>query len=729
MPSTKDRQALCKKCKKGIATKSSRASKRLRSSKSTRSRKSVKPSKSNKKAENEKKRQVLRNWITRKRREFNNEDSSSQTTSKIPKRAILFCVMTDTVKEKSALCAIIATKRKRTKKNNKPIQIIAELRMSTKFHFKRVFEIVEKMCREQGIDDIDDHSYLLEVKSVNAFEGNSFSLAAGIALYAVCSGTTVKNETIVIGKLDKTGNIEWDEYAEEEVKHAIKHNFQQVLMPFTNLPHVSEEHKQAIDCNGIRTFKDALELMVVHPSSMQRHNAGADDVSTNDYDTFVEKSVKHTKSPESIESGSITDQNITDTDEVKDLGNYVFFIFMMFGFGALLPWNMFLNISFDYYTMFKLRSADGNATWYSSNFQNSMTISAQIPSLVFSVINIFIAVKGDLTRGMKICLIVVQLMVIVTVVFIYIDTSTWIATFSMLTLGTIVVLNAANGLFQNSMFGLASPFPFKYTNAVIIGQNFCGTAVTVLSMLTKAASDDVQMRASLFFGLSSVAVVVCFILLNFLKRLAFYKKFGILRTSSQSDEEGISSWESVKLAFEKSKMQFANIFVLFFVTLALFPNVCMYVKDAKKGELHSFVVPEKYFMDVVTFLNFNLFAFLGSLMANWIRFPGPNTVWICVAARFWFMFYFPAANYHPMDFPRAYPVLFESTWLFAFNICIFALTSGYLSSLIMMYAPRSHEDPKIQRMAGMIASFFLIFGIVAGLVFSWQIRLFMTGYA
>lgn len=81
--------------------------------------------------------------------------------------------------------------------------------MSTKFHFKRVFEIVEKMCREQGIDDIDDHSYLLEVKSVNAFEGNSFSLAAGIALYAVCSGTTVKNETIVIGKLDKTGNIEW----------------------------------------------------------------------------------------------------------------------------------------------------------------------------------------------------------------------------------------------------------------------------------------------------------------------------------------------------------------------------------------------------------------------------------------------------------------------------------------------------------------------------------------
>lgn len=38
---------------------------------------------------------------------------------------------------------------------------------------------------------------------------------------------------------------------------------------------------------------------------------------------------------------------ITNLQNVKDTNNYVFMIFMMFGFGALLPWNMFLNISFD----------------------------------------------------------------------------------------------------------------------------------------------------------------------------------------------------------------------------------------------------------------------------------------------------------------------------------------------------------------------------------------------
>ncbi|KAF1753781.1 hypothetical protein GCK72_020338 [Caenorhabditis remanei] len=445
----------------------------------------------------------------------------------------------------------------------------------------------------------------------------------------------------------------------------------------------------------------------------------------------------HSKSPESfVESGVVSESTkdlgatYSDEEDVKDVGNYVFCAFMMFGFGSLLPWNMFLNIAFDYYTMFKLREESGHANWFASNFQNAMTICAQIPSLGFSVLNIFIALKGDLTRRMGTCLLIVQSMVFVTVLFIYIDTSSWIPVFFVVTLISIIVLNASNGLFQNSLFGLASPFPFKYTNAVIIGQNFCGTAVTALAMLTKAASDDIQMRANLFFGLSSVAVIVCYILLKVLKKLNFYRKFGELKPSLNSVEgEEASTWSNIREAFSKSKMQFLNIFLLFFVTLALFPNVCMYVTDAKKGEKHDFVVSEKYFMDVVVFLNFNLFAFIGSLMANWVRFPGPNTIWIPVVARFWFMFYFPAANYNPMDFARAYPVLFGSTWLFVFNICIFALTSGYLSSLIMMYAPRSHEDPKIQRMAGMIASFSLILGIVVGLSFSWQIRLFITGYA
>uniref|UniRef100_A0A8R1I0N1 Equilibrative nucleoside transporter 1 n=2 Tax=Caenorhabditis japonica TaxID=281687 RepID=A0A8R1I0N1_CAEJA len=380
--------------------------------------------------------------------------------------------------------------------------------------------------------------------------------------------------------------------------------------------------------------------------------------------------------------------------------------------------------------MFKLRQENGTATWHSSHFQNSMTIAAQIPNLIFSIASIFTAAKGDLTRRMRVCMIFVQLMVILTIVCIYIDTGSWIPSFFVLTILTIIVLNAANGLFQNSMFGLASPFPFKYTNAIIIGQNFCGIAVTVLAMLTKAVSDDVQVRAMLFFSISSVVIVACFVLLNIIKKFDFYKKYGNLVEDSEefddSDDDSKNAFALIGKAFSKSKMQFANIFFLFFVTLSLFPNICMYVKDNAEGVEYDFLVSENYFMDVVTFLNFNLFAFLGSLTANWVQVPGSSTIWMCVLARFWFMFYFPAANYLPPDAARRFPVLFNSTWFFVANVTALAFSSGYLSSLIMMYAPRSHEEPRVQRMAGMIAAFFLIAGIVAGLVFSWPLKVFVT---
>ena len=44
-----------------------------------------------------------------------------------------------------------------------------------------------------------------------------------------------------------------------------------------------------------------------------------------------------------------------------------------------------------------------------------------------------------------------------------------------------MVEKAKNGHEKNS--GMASDFPFKYTNAVIIGNNLCGTFVAVVSIL------------------------------------------------------------------------------------------------------------------------------------------------------------------------------------------------------------------------------------------------------
>ncbi|KIH42859.1 hypothetical protein ANCDUO_27151, partial [Ancylostoma duodenale] len=47
--------------------------------------------------------------------------------------------------------------------------------------------------------------------------------------------------------------------------------------------------------------------------------------------------------------------------------------------------------------------------------------------------------------------------------------------FYIVSLVIVMVMNASNGLYQNSVFGLAADFPAAYTNALVVGNNVCGT--------------------------------------------------------------------------------------------------------------------------------------------------------------------------------------------------------------------------------------------------------------
>lgn len=49
---------------------------------------------------------------------------------------------------------------------------------------------------------------------------------------------------------------------------------------------------------------------------------------------------------------------------------------------------------------------------------------------------------------------------------------------------TVVLLNAANGVYQGSLYGLTANFPPQYTNALILGNNICGTFVSVVNIVT-----------------------------------------------------------------------------------------------------------------------------------------------------------------------------------------------------------------------------------------------------
>ena len=58
---------------------------------------------------------------------------------------------------------------------------------------------------------------------------------------------------------------------------------------------------------------------------------------------------------------------------------------------------------------------------------------------------------------------------IITIVLAMVETSSWPTPFFYLTIGCVVVLNMANGIYQSTVFGLAARLAIKYTGAVVLG--------------------------------------------------------------------------------------------------------------------------------------------------------------------------------------------------------------------------------------------------------------------
>ncbi|KAE9413647.1 hypothetical protein Angca_008650 [Angiostrongylus cantonensis] len=404
----------------------------------------------------------------------------------------------------------------------------------------------------------------------------------------------------------------------------------------------------------------------------------------------------------------------------KDVGNLVYFIIMLHGVGTLMPWNMFITIAPDYYTNYKMKTFDENgtahSTVYSANFLSYLAIASQIPNLLLNFINIFVTVKGDLTKRISYSLLIVGSMIIFTMSFVYVDTWSWMSGFFVITLASIVILNGANGVYQNSIFGLASDFPFKFTNAIIIGNNLCGTFVTVISIITTIISNNTANAAFAYFGTSLFTIFVCFVSFFLLKKQPFYQHYSKRgMAAQQSDGDDLTPRATSRDYIDALKQgwpQMMNVYLVFFVSLTIFPGIMVDIRDELVGQKYSFVIPEKFFVPITCFLLFNVFAFVGSLLAGRFQYPGPVHLWKVVYTRLVFIPFFAFCNYRPLT--RKLPVFFTNTWLYVFMAIIMSISSGYLSGLAMMYAPRVVEPSK-SRIASMMAGFFLIFGIVCGL--------------
>lgn len=122
----------------------------------------------------------------------------------------------------------------------------------------------------------------------------------------------------------------------------------------------------------------------------------------------------------------------------------------------------------------------------------------------------------------------------------------------------------------------------------------------------------------------------------------------------------------------------------YFSTLAIFPVYELGVEMNSS----SFIIPEKWYQDVLTFLTFNLMCTIGSLMPDLVPKISPKWISIGVIVRSIGVFIFYAlCNFKPDERNRI-PVLIKNDYVYWLGSALSPLMFGFFTSSIMMITPK-----------------------------------------
>ncbi|VVC28097.1 Equilibrative nucleoside transporter,Major facilitator superfamily domain [Cinara cedri] len=410
------------------------------------------------------------------------------------------------------------------------------------------------------------------------------------------------------------------------------------------------------------------------------------------------------------------DDAVLENNPPKDRWNIVYLILVLHGIGILMPWNMFINAK-SYFVDYKLGNVYlANKSDYASIFMVYLTISSQLPNLLFNWLNIFCPIGGKLTTRIVWSILTEVVCFVFTVSLVMIDTSEKPELFFWSTIGIIVLLNMANGVYNNSVFGMAAKLPTKFIGAVILGTNLSGTFTSITSILSISIAPDARTAAIYYFTTALFVLLACFDTYFALPLNRFYKYHELIYQREIENQESKQNGENDKIPywniFKQAFPQLFNVFFIFFVTLSIFPVVH---SDIKQSNI-NFFIHSKYYVSVLCFLTFNLSALIGTYLSTLCTWPKPKFLFVPVILRVVLVPLFLICNYHPIGHTRLMPVIIQNDYIFWILGIILGLSSGYFSSVAMMYTPRCVE-PRYSSIAGMFGAAFLLTGICCGILF------------
>nr|XP_023011796.1 equilibrative nucleoside transporter 3-like [Leptinotarsa decemlineata] len=378
--------------------------------------------------------------------------------------------------------------------------------------------------------------------------------------------------------------------------------------------------------------------------------------------------------------------------EPRDKFNTAYLIFCLLGIVSLLPWNFYVTA--DDYWMYKFRNVSKNESMVGSStsgrtplqaeFTSYLSLASSVPNLVFLVLTTAISHRVSLNVRVVGSLFVMLLLMLVTLVFIQVDTDKWQQTFFGVTLISIILLNVCSAIFSGSLFGAVGKFSPKYITAVIGGQALGGVFAALAQIASLSIGASSTHSALVYFIIGNLTIAISIFLYIMLEKSLFFKYY--IADHAVINELLTNSLPmnySYRTILKKMWCYGLSIFVTFAVSLAVYPGVTVLIDSEGKG--HGNRWNDVYFVPTIAYLLFSTGDYLGRILAGKVLKPRNITVLVILScARFIFIPLLMLCNAQP----RHLAVVFDRDYQYILILFLFAVSNGYLANIATIMVPK-----------------------------------------
>ncbi|KAL8223423.1 hypothetical protein R6Q57_018898 [Mikania cordata] len=384
----------------------------------------------------------------------------------------------------------------------------------------------------------------------------------------------------------------------------------------------------------------------------------------------------------------------SDPSQIKPKDSYkiAYIIHFLLGAGNLLPWNALIT-AIDYFgDLYPEKHVEKvfSVAYMSSSF---LILIAMINWSNFSRLVTF---KVRMNIGFT--LFVVSLMVTPTI-----DWASWhkkSTSAFYAVVASVVICGLADGLIGGSLVGSAGKLPKEYMQAIFAGTASSGILVSFLRIITKASlpqdPQGLKKSAHLYFLVSTLILLVCMVCCTFLYKLPVMEQhYELLQHNSLIPKTKF--WDVARMI----QWPALGIFIIYTVTLSIFPGFLT-------ENIESKLLKDWY--PIMLIAIYNTADFAGkSFTAIYVMKSIAKATWGCLGRLLLYPLFIACLHG---------PKWLKSEVFVVFLTFVLGFTNGYLTSVIMIQAPKS-VPPSDAEMAAVVMAIFLGLGLVSGSVLGW----------